>query len=272
MRILILTAIFIASLFGGAIAAPPNRIISLTPSTTELLFALGLEDRIVGVTNACDYPAAAKKKPRIGSMVTPSIETIMSMKPDLVVASSDSVSQQLIGRLNGLGIKTYVISGYRLAQFPQALREFGAAVGRQKQADRMADKFERDITALRHSATRNGKQRSVLYLIWPDPPMAAGAATPIHEALEVLGLQNAGICSPAYYPVCSLEDIIRRAPDVIVIGSAHADIREQSMVLMQHLQMLQAMRNGRVYYVSDRLYRLGPRFTDGLTELKEIMK
>ena len=253
-------------------AAPPGRIISLTPSTTELLFALGLEDRIVGVTNACDYPAAARNKPKIGSMVTPSIETIMSMRPDLVVASSDSVSPQLIDRLKGLGIKTYVIPGYRLAEFPRALREFGEAVGRQRQAGRMADKFEHDISAFRYPAPGNGKRRSVLYLIWPDPPMAAGAATPIHEALEVLGLQNAGICSPAYYPVCSLEDIIRRAPDVIIIGSAHADIREQSMSLMQHLQMLRAVRNGRVYYVSDRLYRLGPRFTDGLKELREIMK
>jgi len=136
----------------------------------------------------------------------------------------------------------------------------------------MADKFEHDIAAFRQYALSKGKKRAVLYLIWPDPPMAAGAATPIHEALEVLGLRNAGICSPAYYPVCSLEDIIGRAPDAIIIGSAHADIRDQSMALMQHLQMLQAVRNGRVYYVSDRLYRLGPRFTDGLKELINILK
>jgi len=120
MHLIISAVLLIICTSVGVFAAPPSRIISLTPSTTELLFALGLEDRIVGVTNACDYPAAARKKPRIGSMVTPSIETIMSMRPDLVVASSDSVSPQLIERLNGLGIKTYVIPGYRLAEFPQA--------------------------------------------------------------------------------------------------------------------------------------------------------
>ena len=273
-KIWILTVIVccIILMSGVAVAATMDRIISLTPSTTELLYALGLEEKIVGVTDACDYPAAARNKPRIGSMVTPSIETIMSMRPDLVVASSDSVSPQLIERLNGLGIKTYVISGYRLAGFPKALREFGTVVGRKRQAERMADKFERDIAVFRINRASNDKNRAVLYLIWPDPPMAAGAATPIHEALEVLGLKNAGICSPAYYPVCSLEDIIGRAPDVIIIGSAHADIREQSMALMKHLSMLRAVRDGRVYYVSDRLYRLGPRFAVGLKELKEIMK
>jgi iron complex transport system substrate-binding protein len=272
MRIIILAVLLIMSLSSGAFAASLERIISLTPSTTELLFALGLGDRIVGVTNACLYPAAAKSKFKIGSMVAPSLEVIISQRPDIVVGSSDSVSLQLIDRLKSLNINAYVIPGYNLARFPGALREFGAAVGKKRQAERMAGKIEREIANIRKSSALNTGKRSVLYLVWTDPPLAAGAATPIHEAIELLGLNNAGVCSPAYYPACSLEDIISRAPDIIVIGSAHADMREQSGALLNHLRMLKAVREGRVYYVSDNLFRLGPRFVDGLRELREILK
>jgi iron complex transport system substrate-binding protein len=271
MRIFIFALLAIAVLSGGVSAAPPERIISLTPSTTELLFALGLEERIVGVTNACLYPAAAQKKFKIGSMVAPSLEAIVARRPDIVVGSSDSVSMQLIERLKGLGIKTYVMSGFNLAGFPQALREFGIVVGRQKQADRLAGRIEREVADIKNKQLGNQGTRSVLYLVWPDPPMAAGESTPIHEALELLGYRNAGLCGPGYYPTCSLEEILSRSPDIIVIGSAHADLREQSQALLGHLRMLKAVREGRVYYVSDNLFRLGPRFVDGLRELREIL-
>jgi|WetSurMetagenome_2_1015567.scaffolds.fasta_scaffold00246_19 iron complex transport system substrate-binding protein len=271
MKYLIQLAIVLVVFSGVAIAAPPERIVSLTPGSTELLFALGLEDRIVGVTNACLYPPAAQKKPKIGSMVTPSLEMIVAQRPDLVVASSDSVSAQLIGRLGSLGIKTYVMPGYNLAGFPKALRDFGAAVGKRRQADRMARKMEMEIASLRKAASHNRGTRSVLYLVWPDPPMAAGASTPIHEAIELLGFRNAGTCGPAYYPVCSLEDIISREPDIIVLGCSHVGMKEYSGALLEHLRTLRAVREGRVYYVSDNLYRLGPGFVDGLKELKEIL-
>jgi iron complex transport system substrate-binding protein len=272
MRLFILTVFLIISFSDGVFAAPPDRIISLTPSTTELLFALGLEDRIVGVTTACDYPAAAKSKYKIGSMVTPSLEAIIAQRPDIVVGSSDSVSQQLIDRLKGLGVNTYVVRGYKIEGFPKALREFGAAVGKKKQAERMAGKIEKEMAEIRKLSLRNYGKSSVLFLIWTDPPMAAGASTPIHEALELLGFRNAGLCGPAYYPTCSLEDILSRAPDVIVIGSAHADMKEQSRALLEHLRMLKAVREGRVYYVSDNLFRLGPRFVNGLRELRGLLK
>jgi iron complex transport system substrate-binding protein len=272
MKYLIQLVIVLIVLGDMAIAAPPERIISLTPSTTELLFALGLEDKIVGVTNACLYPAAAQKKPRIGSMVMPSLEGIIAQRPDIVVASSDSFSSQLINRLNKLGIRTHVMDGQNLDKFPQALRNFGIAVGRRGQADRMAGKMEREIAALRKSASRKSETRSVLYLIWPDPPMAAGASTPINDALELLGFRNAGLCGPGYYPTCSLEDILSRAPDIIIIGSSHADLQDQSQTLIRHLRMLKAVQEGRVYYLSDDLFRLGPRFVNGLRELRETLK
>jgi iron complex transport system substrate-binding protein len=258
-------------LCSGAAASPPQRIVSLTPSTTELLFALGLDAGVVGVTTACLYPAAARAKYKVGSMVTPSLEAIVARRPDLVVASSDSVSMQLIERLNSLGLKTHVMSGLNVAGFPGALRAFGAVVGRPKQAENIARRIERETAEIKKRYARNRGGRSVLYLIWPDPPMAAGAATPINEALELFGFRNAGLCGPGYYPACSLEAIMNSDPDMIIIGTAHADIVEQNSRLFDRLRLLRAVREGRVYYMTDNLYRLGPRFVDGLRELKEIL-
>jgi len=271
MRVFVAAVIFIIILSGGVTAAPPDRIISLTPSTTELLFALGLEDKIAGVTNACLYPAEAQKKFRVGSMVAPSIEAIVAQRPDLVVASSDSAPRALIERLNSLGIKTHVMSGHNIAGFPQALRELGAVVGRQKQAGKLAMRIEREVADIKKKRSRNIVMRSVLYLVWPDPPMAAGESTPINEAIELIGFRNAGLCGPGYYPTCSIEEILSRSPDIIIIGSAHAGLREQSGNLLNHLRMLKAVREGRVYYVSDDLFRMGPRFVDGLRELRGIL-
>jgi iron complex transport system substrate-binding protein len=271
MKYLIQLVIVLIILGGVATAAPPERIISLTPSTTELLFALGLEDKVVGVTNACLYPPAAQEKLKIGSMVTPSLEVIVAQRPDLVVASSDSVSMQLIERLNSLGIKTYIMSGLNIEGFPRSLREFGAVVGRQKQADKIAKRIEREAADIRKKYSRNRGKRSVLYLIWPDPPMSAGESTPINGALELFGFRNAGLCGPGYYPTCSLEDIMSRDPDIIIIGTAHGDLGEHSLNLLNHLRTLKAVREGRVYYMSDNLFRLGPRFVDGLRELKAIL-
>ena len=117
------------SAFAAELASPPKRIISLAPSTTEILYALGLGDHIVGVTTFCDYPEAAKAKAKIGGMSNPSLEAVVSLKPDIVVMTTDGNPKEFEERLRSLKIMTYVFTARRLSELPQGIRELGRGAG-----------------------------------------------------------------------------------------------------------------------------------------------
>ena len=135
MKKTIIALVLILGCFGVALAAepaaPPKRIISLAPSTTEILFALGLGDRIVGVTTFCDYPEAAKTKAKIGGMSNPSLEAIVSLKPDLVVMTTDGNPQEVEERLRDMKIKTFVFTARMLRELPGGITGNGSGNRRQ---------------------------------------------------------------------------------------------------------------------------------------------
>lgn len=129
MKTRITVIVLVLFLYGIAAAAdsviPPKRIVSLAPSMTEILYALGLGDNIVGVTTFCDYPEEAKKKPKIGGMSNPSLEAVISLKPDIVVLTTDGNPKEFEERLVSLKIKTFVFQARRLSGLPQGIRELG---------------------------------------------------------------------------------------------------------------------------------------------------
>jgi iron complex transport system substrate-binding protein len=124
--------------FAAEPAIPPQRIVSLAPSTTEILFALGLGDRIVGVTSFCDYPEEAKKKPKIGGMSNPSLEAVVSLKPDIVVMTTDGNPKEFEDLLHSLKVKTYVFTSRRLSELSKGIREMASALGIMERGDRLA--------------------------------------------------------------------------------------------------------------------------------------
>ena len=117
------------SLSGIVFASPPGRIVSLAPSVTEILYDLGLGDQIIAVTTFCDYPPEAMAKPKIGGYSNPSIESIVAMKPDLVVMIDDGNPIEIQDRLKKLDIRTYVFRAKRLKELPQGIRDLGTALG-----------------------------------------------------------------------------------------------------------------------------------------------
>lgn len=123
-------------------AEAPKRIISLAPSTTEMLFALGLGENIIGVTNFCDYPEDAKKKPKIGGMSNPSLEAVVSLRPDIVIMTTDGNPKEFEERLRSLRIKTYVFTARRISELPYGIREMGIALGVKENAERLAGEIE----------------------------------------------------------------------------------------------------------------------------------
>ncbi len=264
-QILFLIIIFL-SLSGTAFSAPPQRIVSLAPSVTEILYAIGLEDRIEGVTNFCDYPPQAKEKPKIGGMSNPSLEAVISMKPDIVVMTTDGNPKEFEDRLKQIGIKTYVFKARQFSELPQGIRDMGAALGAKEKAYKLAEEIETKISNLK-SQISNLKGKA-LFIVWPEPLIVAGPGTAIDDALQLLGWENIASDTGIKYPKYSIEEVILCSPDVILIGkSMGVDTKENSKGLLKKLDMLEAVKKGRVFYTGDTLYRLGPRIIEGIEEM-----
>jgi iron complex transport system substrate-binding protein len=260
--------------FTAAYAASetPNRIISLAPNMTEILFALGLGDNIVGVTSFCDYPEEAKKKPKIGGMSNPSIEAVVSLKPDIVVMTTDGNPKEFEERLRSMKIKTYVFTSRRLSELPQGVRALGVALGVKDRADAFARDFETNLSKFKAQDSKSRtKKKKVLFIVWPEPLIVAGPGTVIDDALEAVGAENIASGAMASYPKYSTEEILRRQPDMIIIGNMLGDDRKISKGLLQKLKILPAVKNKKVFYVSDDLYRLGPRIMRGLGEISKLV-
>jgi len=252
---------------------PPQRIISLAPNMTELLFSLGLGDKIVGVTNFCDYPEEAGRKPKVGGMSNPSLEAVVSLKPDLVLLTIDGNPKAFEERLRSLKINTFVLKSKRISELPQGIRQIGSATGTQENAEKLAEEVEKKIQEIsrQQKAFMNlhpiAKKTKVLFIVWPEPLIVAGPGSITDDALQILGVDNIAGKTASTYPKYSIEEILRRAPDIIFIGKGQNSMNQVSEGLLRRLKNTPAARNKKVFYVSDYLYRLGPRTVKGIEEL-----
>jgi iron complex transport system substrate-binding protein len=255
--------------WGGA----PARIVSLAPNLTEIIYELGIADRLVAVTDFCDYPSAARSKPRVGGFTNPSIEAVVAVRPDVVVMTDDGNPQSIYGRLRSLGISCYVFKARRLRELPRGIREMGVALGVAKEAALLAGRLEKDMAVLEKKGrqSRPRAAESALFIIQPEPIVVAGPGTLIHEAFSILGIRNAAADGGAPYPKFSLEEIIRRSPDVIIVGQGIMSGGSFER-LQKRLAMLPAVRRGRVCVVTERLYRLSPRAVAGVEEVARCLE
>lgn len=240
---------------------------------TELLFALDLGERVVGVTTFCDFPEEAKKRPKIGGMSNPSLEAIVTLKPDIVVMTTDGNPKEIEERLRSFKIKTYVFRAKQIKEFSQAIRDLGAAVGARERADRLAGEIEATLNSFRDTSrvTRHAsRKKKVLFIVWPEPLIVAGRGSIADNAMTTLGAENIAESSQTAYPKYSIEEILRSAPDIIFIGRGKG-MEEVSAGLLHRLKTVPAVKNGKVFYVGDYLYRLTPRTMKGVEELAGYM-
>jgi iron complex transport system substrate-binding protein len=263
-------------LSAAGIVSPPRRIVSLAPSVTEILFALGLGDNIVGVTKFCDFPEEAKKKPKIGGMSNPSLEAVLSLKPDIVVLTTDGNPKEFEERLISLKIKTYVFEARTIIGLPHGIRSMAEALGVKERGERLAKSIEDGVRNASRSAVRVNdrvSRKKVLFIVWPEPLIVAGRGTAIDDAITLLGYDNIASRAATAYPKYSIEEVMRQAPDVIVIGKGSGmDMVAVSKGILKRLSTVTAVKNDRVYYVGDGLYRLGPRVVQGIEELSACLK
>jgi iron complex transport system substrate-binding protein len=244
-------------------ATPPQRIISLTPHLTELLFAVGAGAQLVGVDSASDYPQAAQALPRVGDYSRISFERILALKPDLVLVWVGGNRAADIHVLEKMGLPVLHTQATRLDDVARLLRLIGQASGHAGAGDTAARDFSARLAALQARADRQPPV-SVFYQLWDRPLMTVGGTHWISDALAVCGARNVFANLRGLSPVVSVEAVLKRAPALIVSGSDAPDMHRQ----WQRFASLPAVKNHAFVRVdADRLHRLTPRLVEGVAEL-----
>lgn len=248
------------------IKAKPVRIVSLAPSNTEILFALGLGNRIVGVTKYCDYPAAAKKKPKIGDM-TVSVESVAALKPDLVLAHA-FVNDAAIPRLEKLGLTVFAIDPKSIEQVIRDIRTIGKITARPKTADSLAKKMEAVVASI-GTARAKKPSRKVLVVVQANPLWVAGPKTFVDEMISIVHAKNVAYDARPGFVTFSRELAISRNPDVIITG-VPGDVAY--FTKSPEWRTTNAVKNKRVQVIdSDLIARAGPRLAEGLKQLAKML-
>lgn len=259
----------------GEAADGPQRIISLAPSNTEILFALGLEDRIVGVTTYCDYPPQASEKAKIGGYSTPDIEKILSLDPDLVVAANihkDAVVPELERR----GLRVIVISPRTVEEALTAMAEIGEVTGQRDEAWRLTSEIRSRIKSVadRLAALAPEQRPKVFYITWHDPLWTLGSDTLTGEIVALAGGVNVFADARGDFQT-DLEAVLARNPHVILASTGHGSAGDSpySWAISENkLEGTEARRNGRVYEVdANVMTRPGPRIAEAVETLARLI-
>jgi len=250
----------------------PTRIVSLAPSITETLFALGLDHEIVGVTTSCDYPPQAKLKPKVGGLTTPNLETLVAMKPDLVISVKGLHKLELVSEMDRLQIPFYVSDPSTVKKILQEIRVIGRLTGKAKAGEQLSDRMEKQIEAVEEKVRGHQRPR-VLYVLWGDPLMTVGPGSYIEELIWISG--GKGIVPegrPAYSQL-NMEEVLAKDPEVVIFASEMGDdtvAAERQRWL--RWKTLSAVKERRLYTVdSNLLHRPGPRLVDGLAALAKLV-
>ena len=245
----------------------PTRVVSLAPSITEMLFALGLDREIIAVTQFCDYPLEALAKQKVGYS-NPSIEAIVALDPDLIIAPREFLRADLLGKVEQLQIPLVVLSATTLSDITTHLTKLGAIFGRSVQADATITHLRQRIDSIRRVTARSPGVR-VLYVLNSHPLITVGPGSFLHELIGLAGGINIARNTTTSYPRFNMEVVVREDPDVLIfpVGKVESVPLSEQQV-WQQWPALSAVKQGRLRHVpSDLLNRPGPRIGDGLEAL-----
>jgi iron complex transport system substrate-binding protein len=257
------------------IKARPQRIVSVAPSNTEIVYALGLADRLVARTDYCDYPPEALEKPSIGGFSTPNIEQIVAVAPDLVLAASIH-EDKIIPQLEARGLTVLALDPKTVDEVMAAIELVGRVAGVEDNARALVDSLEKRVRAVTDKTASLPPEQvtPTFYVLWHDPLMTAGADTLQDELISLAGGRNIGQ-DVTDYADYSLEAVIAADPAVIVAAISHGGGGEDPFVYARdeaRLRDTAARRNGHVYAIDGNLTsRPGPRIVDGLERLAEFI-
>jgi iron complex transport system substrate-binding protein len=254
-----------------AFSFPPKRIVSLAPNITEILFNLGLDEEIVGVSIHCNFPEKTRSRDKVGSYISLDYEKITSLKPDLIVATAAGNTRDMVDRLGKLGFPTYVIYPKNFNDILQSIVHIGEIVDRREEArliiEGMRKRSQRVI-----DLTKNLLTPRVFIQIGDVPIVTVGKGSFADDLIRLAGGENIARKEKEVYPRFGMEEILKRSPEVIVIssmnpkGDYHKIVQEWS-----RWKSIPAVKNGRIHLIdSDLIDRPSPRIIDGLEEFARI--
>ncbi len=251
----------------------PERIVSLAPSNTEILFALGLGNKIVGVTDYCNYPEEAKKKQKVGGYSTVNIERVLALNPDLVVAAYGN-GKETIDILREYGLTVIALNPKNLSDVMRDIELLGKVTGAEENATRLVDMMEHRIDEVKRNASNFSLRPKVAHVLWHDPIWVSGKNTFIDELISIAGGENA-FGDLEGWKIVSIEDFLARNPDIIVVNSGTGMGGGKDILYdwtIRELKDVEAVKEGRVYLIdSDIISRPSYRLVYALEELSEII-
>lgn len=249
--------------------APAAKVVSVAPANTEIAFALGAGDKLVGVTTLCDYPAEAKQIAKIGDFSNPSLEKIVALEPDLVLVTSGE-QDRFRAKLADLGVATYMVDPTDLDELYADLENVGDLMGVRGNADTVVGDMKEQVAAIEEKVA-GAEAPTVFFEIYGEPLMTAGTGTIIDDLVTTAGGVNMGAAAGDWYPQYNAEKLIEEDPQVYVAvkGSMSDPV---AIAERPGYDQLTAVRNGAVYIIDDNLVtRPGPRVVLGLQQLAQMI-
>jgi len=251
---------------------PPQRIVSLDPSITEILFALGLNNEVVGVTDYCDYPEEARSKSKVGGYLDPNIEATALLEPELVVTTLKTDTPRLIQQLENFGIKVFVLDPQKIEDILENISSLAKLTYREERAKQLVGTFKEKLNEVKRKV--DGISRPGVFLeMGADPLISVGPGSFANDLIEIAGGRNVASQSSSRYSRYTLEEILLADPEVIIICSMVPDdpCLAQKRWWKRWTNM-SAVRNGRIYVVEANLItRPGPRMIEGLMEIAKVI-
>ncbi len=247
---------------------PARRIVSLAPSLTETIYALGLQDRLVGDTDYCDYPADAQKKTKVGGAINPSLEQIVVLHPDLVLVTKSLNRLETVRALERLGISSYATDPQTVDEIIGSTEKLAEVLGVPEAAEPVVADMQHRLAVLQQRLGALPATR-VLFIVWTQPLISVGKDTFIADALRRAGAASI-VDSEQNWPQVSLEEVVKLQPEFLVFAESHADTAPpaaEALASLSGWRILEAVKDRRYAVISDAVNRPAPRIVSAIEEL-----
>lgn len=243
----------------------PHRVVCLVPSVVDIVYSLGGGVDVVAISDFTKYPKEALQKPSIGLPLNPSIETIIALHPDLVLGSGDMNTLESAGHLQRLGIPVFMVDPHGIEGIYASILSLGRALNRERDANSLVGRLRARVNAVKARVADKPKLR-VFMAIWYDPVMTIGSRAFISELIEAAGASSVTNDIAQEWPEVSLETIVSRQPDALLLVSG-SRITVEELKTRPGWEHVTAVQQGRVYYTDDRIQYPSPVAFDALEDL-----
>jgi iron complex transport system substrate-binding protein len=248
-----------------------TRVVSLAPNLTEIVFALGEGNHLAGDTDFCDYPAEALQKTHVGGTVNPNMEEIVSLMPDLILATSIN-RRETVNALDHLGLPVYVTDPHSVEEMIASVEHISSAIGVEKAAKALSENLHARLADMDRRVSSTA-QRRVLFAVWTEPLISVGRDTFIADAVRRAGGRSV-VDTTTEWPHVSMEEIVKLQPEFVIFASAHAGDAQHDLETLRTRpgwKNLTAIQQGNIVVISDAINRPAPRMVDAMEQLARAL-